>query len=125
LRYVEEVPPFRATLTSRRATARVAVSGELDLSTRDRLAQAVRLARRKELALLVLDLRGVSFVDVAGLHSVIDAVRGAREAHVECELWPSDCVLRVLCLAGIDVSGTAISKPARICSDSDTPDDRT
>ena len=101
MRHAQCTLPFRATLTSHHATARVSISGDLDLSTRDRLTRGVRLALRRDVALLALDLRGVSFIDAAGLGAVIQALHDSREARVECELWPSSSVRRILDLLGV------------------------
>lgn len=108
MRHAQSTPPFRVTLTSRHATARISIAGELDISTRDRLTRGVRLALRKDLALLTLDLRDVSFIDAAGLGAVIEALHGGRDARVECELWPSNSVRRILDLVGAVPSDVGI-----------------
>ena len=55
------------------------VSGELDLSTAERLEDELRRHERDEPSTLVLDLRELTFMDSTGLRTVIAADARARE----------------------------------------------
>ena len=78
--------------TSRNGTlAIVAPTGELDLSGATILeAELDRLAAEPELGGVVLDLRGLEFMDSSGLRLVVLADMQAREAGRRCALVRGD-----------------------------------
>ena len=78
----------------------VAVTGELDLAGAPALAGALRgLDRSGEL--VTLDLRALTFMDVAGLRAVLEARRCACETGRQLQiLRPRDAAARVLELTG-------------------------
>jgi anti-sigma B factor antagonist len=58
------------------ASRTLALSGELDISTADRLQDAVkRLCATEGARELTLDLRGLTFIDSSGLAAIVYAVR--------------------------------------------------
>jgi anti-sigma B factor antagonist len=83
--------------------SRVTVRGELDSATCDRLAEAVEQALADPATeSVVLDLEGVSFIDSAGLRTMIvleDSAR-RRDATLEVRQPPED-VMELLRLTGI------------------------
>lgn len=56
----------------------VRAGGELDFAAVVHLGQTLRAAQRSNR--LVLDLRGLTFIDVSGVQIVVDAARRARRA---------------------------------------------
>ena len=76
------MPPTLEVETTRNGTvAVVAARGELDLSGAAILeAELERLAAEPELATVVLDMRGLEFMDSSGLRLVVLADMRAREA---------------------------------------------
>lgn len=69
------------TRISRRDSATwLAVGGELDAFTAPNLRQAIETAEEAEPATLVLDLRGVTFIDSSGLAVILGAHQRASEA---------------------------------------------
>src|SRR5919198_3801475 len=56
----------------------VALSGELDISSAERLEQELAGVDADSPALLVLDLRGVEFIDSTGIRAVLAADERAR-----------------------------------------------
>lgn len=56
----------------------VIVDGEVDFSNRRRLADMIDIAHRVGEPLLFLDLRGLRFIDSAGLHVIVTAQRARR-----------------------------------------------
>lgn len=52
-------------------------SGELEMASAPRLAQALRVARRKQ-HLVVLDLRELTLIDSTGVRAIVDATLVAR-----------------------------------------------
>jgi anti-anti-sigma factor len=78
----------------------VAVAGELDLTSAPALADTLRrLDFRCEV--VTLDLRALTFMDVAGLHGLVDARRLARATGRRLQiLGPGGDAARVLELTG-------------------------
>jgi anti-sigma B factor antagonist len=74
------MPPFTVESRSEPDTIRVVVQGELDIETGPRLREELDGAHAAAPAVLVLDLRGVTFFDSTGLQIVLDAdVRSRAE----------------------------------------------
>jgi anti-sigma B factor antagonist len=75
------VPTLEFETTRNGAVAVITATGELDLSGAEPLeAELERLAAEPELAAVVLDLRGLEFMDSSGLRLVVLADMRAREA---------------------------------------------
>jgi anti-sigma B factor antagonist len=75
------MPDFDFETTRNGSLAIVAPTGELDLSGATILeAELDRLAAEPELGAIVLDLRGLEFLDSSGLRLVVLADMRAREA---------------------------------------------
>lgn len=58
----------------------LSLAGELDIATASRIEEALRAAEEAAPALLVLDLRQLSFMDSTGLRTILGADARAREA---------------------------------------------
>jgi anti-anti-sigma factor len=58
---------------------RIALKGELDLSTAAKVETELRRAEESSEPLLVLDLGGLTFLDSTGLRTIVAADRRARE----------------------------------------------
>ena len=82
--------PFTVERQLSNGTARVIVGGELDMETGPRLDEEIRQAEAERPAVLVLDLRGVSFFDSTGLQLVLDADVRAREEGRRFVVLPGD-----------------------------------
>jgi anti-sigma B factor antagonist len=98
----DQIPPFEIELSRSGETVTVAPTGELDIATVPRLADALAAAERPY-ERLVLDLRGLSFIDSSGLRLVLMEVeRAAGEGHA-VEVIPGDeRVQRIFRLTGAD-----------------------
>ena len=59
-------------------TARVALRGELDLSTVDKVEDALRRVEQDEPSVVVLDLSALTFLDSTGLRTIVTADQRAR-----------------------------------------------
>lgn len=79
--------PFRTELERNGATIVVVASGEIDLSSVDRL-NAHLTGLLCSSTRIVLDLRQVDFLDLMGLHCMLDIDRASRDAGVEFVLVP-------------------------------------
>ena len=97
---------FRVTIEPLEDACLIRVSGELDLSTADRLSSALDAARADGVSTL-LDLSAVSFMDSAGLRVLLRSARSV-DAHnwPWFIVWASRAVWRL-----IEVSGTASRLP--------------
>ena len=85
--------------------ANVAISGGLDLSNAARLEAVLREVERvDEVELIWLEMRGLEFIDSAGVSVLCDAIDRARRDSDRLRLTgtPSSAVRRLLELAGID-----------------------
>ena len=96
-----DIPPFDVEVKRSGATATVCPSGELDIATVPRLADALQSALPCER--LVLDLRGLSFIDSSGLRLVLMEVERAEGEQHAVEVIPGDeRVQRIFKLTGAD-----------------------
>jgi len=94
--------PFALERQLSPASTRVLVRGELDLETGPRLEEELRRAESDSPAVLVLDLRDVSFFDSTGLQLVLDADVRAREEGRRFVVLPGDGEpMRILELAEV------------------------
>ena len=65
--------PFDVEAESRNGIARLALRGELDMQTVDRLSPWLEWAEQDGASAIVLDLRDLTFVDSTGLRAFIQA----------------------------------------------------
>jgi anti-sigma B factor antagonist len=80
-----EFEPFRIDVEPSRNSVRVAPVGELDIATVDRLKTEVVRLRESGFNNIVLDLRGVRFLDSTGLRLVLELDAAARaDSHDLC-----------------------------------------
>jgi len=94
-------------------TAWVRPVGELDLDTAPQLEEELTAVRAQGGPRLVLDLRGLTFMDSTGLRLVIRWDAAAREERFEFAIVPgSDVVQRVIRLTGMDDQLTVTEPPA-------------
>ena len=70
--------PFRVVVRTERDVVRVCPFGEVDIDTVDRVREQLENATAMGARHVVLDLRGVSFLDSTGLHLVLDADAASR-----------------------------------------------
>ena len=82
---------------------RIIVAGELDLATSAALDEQLFELEEVGFDHIVVDLRGVSFVDCAGLRIVLDASRRARAARTRFEVIGGGKVCRLLALTGAEL----------------------
>ncbi len=95
---------FSFAETQAGGTAKLALSGELDMSATFRLEPALdRLLSSGQVGEVVLDLRDVAFVDSSGLGLLLATNERSREAGTAMAIvGPSPEILRVFRLAGVD-----------------------
>ena len=71
--------PFSVTIEQRDGEVRVALAGELDISTAQQLEDDLKRVESERPELIVLDLRELSFMDSTGLRLLILADQRAKE----------------------------------------------
>ena len=91
-----EFEPFRVDVDPDRDSVRVAPVGELDIATVDKLQAEVSRLLGSGFAKIVLDLRGVRFLDSTGLRLVLELDSAARSQSYELQvIRGSDVVHRI------------------------------
>jgi len=93
--------PFRVVVETERDVIRVCAFGEVDIDTVVQVREQLGNATASGAKHVVLDLRGVTFLNSAGLHLVLEADAASRAQHWEFGLigGPPD-VQRVFDLTG-------------------------
>jgi anti-anti-sigma factor len=91
---------------------RVILTGELDLSTADRVEQELEQVEADGPELITLDLRGLKFLDSTGLRVVLSADGRARKDDRRLEVVPGPpAVHRVFRIALLDRRITFVDPP--------------
>ena len=94
---------LQITTTSQDGTPRIELAGELDIATGPDLEQALETQLAQGVTDIVLDLRGVTFIDSSGLRVVLVASRSATDEGRRLIVVPGDGqVLRVIRLAQVE-----------------------
>lgn len=94
-------PGFEIQIGELEGAIVISASGELDSGTSEELLAAIRSAIADH-DRVTLDLQGISFIDSAGMRTMIMIEQAALEAEVELEvLSPADDVLALLRTAGV------------------------
>lgn len=97
--------PFSVTVSKEGDRATVVLRGELDLSGKDKLSNAIELAEEPPIGLLVLDLSELDFIDSTGLEVMLRAARRAHDSGRRLIVRrPSEYVRRLLEMTAIDQS---------------------
>src|SRR5881227_1152701 len=91
---------------------RMSVVGELDFSNSPELRRQLLRAERRTPGVLVLDLADLSFMDVSGLRTILDAARrAAREDRRLVVANPLPAIVRLFELTAIDQSLDVVRGP--------------
>lgn len=109
-----EPPPelLRCEIERNGTSASVHPIGELDLDSAHRVEEALAGLREEGLDDLVLDLRGLTFMDSTGLRLVIRWDTAAKEGGFRFAVVPGEEVVqRVFRLTGMDEHLTLVAPP--------------
>jgi anti-anti-sigma factor len=110
--YYQPPEPFRCETGRNGAAAWVRPVGELDLDTANDVEQQLAVLRDEGCERLVLDLRGLRFMDSTGLRLVIRWDTAAKEDDFEFAIVPGiEVVDRVFRLTGMDEHLTVADPP--------------
>ena len=95
--------PFDVTIEQRGDAVHVVLSGELDISTAQRLEDDLRRIEAERPELIVLDLQPLTFMDSTGLRLVITAdIRARQEGRRLVIVQGNEMVQRVMRLTRLD-----------------------
>jgi anti-sigma B factor antagonist len=109
------VVPFAIRITRTSGWCRVMVEGELDLATAPRLELELARLEWRRPRLLLLDPRGLTFMDLTGLRVLLAAhARAERRGHELAILRGSRVVERLLQLLALDTGLNLIDDPAEV-----------
>ncbi len=96
-------------------TVMLAVIGELDLVSCPSLEQAIDESARADVDQIVVDLRGLEFMDSTGLHLLVRAQNQAQESGRRFALVRGrDQVQRLFDLTGVTESLTVVDSPDQL-----------
>ena len=96
------VQPFEVITEEHAGFALVRVTGEFDLAAVEAVETAMLTVEARH-PLVILDLRGVSFLDSTGLRAIVSADSRSREGGSELKIVRgSEAVQKLLYLAGLD-----------------------
>ncbi|MEA2439655.1 MAG: anti-sigma factor antagonist [Thermoleophilaceae bacterium] len=107
--------PFGVTIEQRGSAVHVALTGELDISTAQRLEDDLRRVEADGPELIVLDLQQLSFMDSTGLRLLIMADARAREADRQLAIVRgNEMVHRVMRLTRLDERLNIVEDPGAL-----------
>jgi anti-sigma B factor antagonist len=106
-------------------TALVTVSGELDLVSSPWVERALEQVAGSDVELMIIDLRGLDFMDSTGLHCVLRAQNQAQESGRRFALVRGrQQVQRLFDLTGVSDSLTIVDSPDQLL-EGQAPPERT
>jgi anti-sigma B factor antagonist len=107
--------PFEVTIEQRGGAVHVALTGELDISTAQRLEDDLRRVESEDPPLIVLNLQGLSFMDSTGLRLLIMADSRAREDGRRLAIVKgNEMVQRVMRLTRLDERLDFVEDPSAV-----------
>jgi len=93
----------------------IELQGELDVATTPRAEAELRRVEKAGAGLIVVDLRGLTFMDSTGLRLLVSADARARDGeHRLAIVRGPDTVHRVLELTGLDARLALVDDPAEV-----------
>ncbi len=96
-------PGFQIEVDQGLAGATVTVAGDIDIATITRLEHARDRALAASPSQVVIDLRGVRFIDSSGLKFLLETDRLSRSGGWKLRLVkPAETAMRVFTLTGVD-----------------------
>jgi anti-sigma B factor antagonist len=97
------LPPFEVSCVEDAEHAQLSLRGELDMSSSPVLTRELELVESHHPKEILLDLAELSFMDVSGLRTILDAARRARKVGSSVVIAnPLPHIVRLLELTAID-----------------------
>ena len=107
--------PFDVTIEQRGGAVHLILTGELDISTAQRLEDDLRRIEAEKPQLIVLDLQELTFMDSTGLRLLITADTRAREGQRKLVIVQgNEMVQRVMRLTRLDERLTIVADPGAL-----------
>ena len=107
--------PFDVTIEQRGDAVHVILSGELDISTAQRLEDDMRRVEADRPELILIDLQQLTFMDSTGLRLLITADSRAREENRRLAIVQgNEMVQRVMRLTRLDERLTIVAHPGAV-----------
>jgi anti-sigma B factor antagonist len=114
------VTQLRIDVREVEGSALIALFGELDISEVELVEKALATAEAKEPAVVVIDLRGLDFMDSSGIRLVVEADLRARQAQRKLlVVRGSESVHRVFTIALLDRRLDFVEAPPPESTDAD------
>ncbi|MDQ6804271.1 MAG: STAS domain-containing protein [Actinomycetota bacterium] len=114
--------PFSIQIDEAGDTVTIEFEGELDIATTAGADSELRRVEQSGARVIVLDLRGLTFMDSTGLRLLVSADARARDGvHRLAIVRGPAAVQRVLELTGLDARLDVIDDPAEAGSGADRP----
>ena len=112
---MEQQPEFNVETRQEGGALVVAPAGEIDMATADRVTAALEDGGAEH-EVVVLDLRGVTFLDTSGVRLIVAEQRRAQEAgHRFAVVRGPGPVQRIFAISGLDDEpGLLLDDPAEI-----------
>jgi anti-sigma B factor antagonist len=112
------VKPFAIRIQESGGTATIELDGELDIATTPTAEAELRRVEQGGVAVVVIDLRGLTFMDSTGLRLLVSADARARDGEHRLVIVRGPApVQRVLELTGLDTRLEVIDDPAEVGAD--------
>ncbi len=109
--------PFDITIEKRGNAVHVILTGELDISTAQRLEDDLRRVEAEQPELIVLDLQQLSFMDSTGLRLLITAdMRARQEERRLVIVQGNEMVQRVMRLTRLDERLDIVADPGALAA---------
>jgi anti-anti-sigma factor len=107
--------PFEVTIEQHGTAVHLTMTGELDISTAQRLEDDLRRIEPERPELIVLDLQGLTFMDSTGLRLLITADARAREDGRRLAIVQgNEMVQRVMRLTRLDERLNIVEDPSAL-----------
>jgi anti-anti-sigma factor len=111
--------PFEVTIAEQAGRVHVTLTGELDISTAQRLEDDLRRIEAERPELIVLDLQPLTFMDSTGLRLVITAdIRARQEGRRLVIVQGNEMVQRVMRLTRLDERLDIVEDPGALATGS-------
>jgi anti-sigma B factor antagonist len=106
------LPPFEVSCVETAERAQLHLHGELDMSSAPVLERELKAVESHHPREIVLDLAELSFMDVTGLRTILDAARRARRDGGSVVIVnPMPHIIRLLELTAIDQTLEVLGRP--------------
>jgi anti-anti-sigma factor len=106
---------FELTTHNEAQVVRIALTGEFDIASADRMEQELRRVEALEPKAIVIDISQLDFMDSTGLRVILSAdARAHKQGHRLCVSEAPQSVQRVFRITGVDERLDIVSDPLAV-----------